>query len=506
MGFSRFSTEGRQRELRIIRRVLVVGLLAALGTHISSAPIFVKWAGDLLSNLDIEEPEETIELFVVDQEVPEPEPEKISPPPPTEVATEKEQAASAAEDSPPPLKVSKTFTPTLPTSDSIDTIPTDSAIASESGSEDGKGAKGGADFMGLVPGDGNVNGEPDRPAGLPNIRSRKSEKRQPIHEVARNRPYGKRTVACSPCSLPDYPLSEQREKIEGQPVVDITYDKNGKVVRAVIKKSSGNKSFDRAALKEARKKWRFKDSHRLGGQVSVEVAFVIKGSQKFQAAKSAGRREVIQVPIRQTAIPAAPPSVAASPSVAAATASFSGSRSKSTTSAFTSPRNSSFTGPSLPSTSPSTHNSSVAKRKDIQWKLPTPVGNIAPRSSSTPSKVHSQPTQTPPTTAVPNHSSPAAGTPAPPPTSVAKTSVTRPPVAPKHVPPAPSAAKASTSTPIPKQTRLLPPQPQVAPSIPTAPPPAPISAPRPRPADAIEVPVRPTTSTQTDPVLPTPPN
>ena len=305
MGFSKSSSEGRKRELRIFRWVLFGAAIAALGMHLSSAPLLVRFVNSVFSNLDLELPEDTIEVIVVDEEVPDLE-TPVTPPPPSEVATENEPAASAPEDSAPPLKTSESVIPTPPTAESIDTVPTESAIATETGVEGGEGAAGSADTMGLFSGDGSTEGDPTEPVGPPNVQQREPVERQPVQEVARARPPAARTVACNPCSVPDYPLSERRERIEGQPIINVVFDQNGTVIEAVVERSSGNTAFDQAALEEARTNWRFTDPYGLGGQVSVEVPFVITGSDQFEAATEAGQREAIELPVQQSIVPVTP--------------------------------------------------------------------------------------------------------------------------------------------------------------------------------------------------------
>ena len=152
----------------------------------------------------------------------------------------------------------------------MDTVATGPAIASETGAEDGEGAAGEADTVGILPGSGSPEGDPTAPVTPPPVRTEPPVERQPVQEVARARPPSARTVTCNPCTQPDYPLTERRDRIEGQPVINVIFDQNGNVVRADLETSSGNAAFDQAALEEARRNWRFRDPYGLGGQVSVE--------------------------------------------------------------------------------------------------------------------------------------------------------------------------------------------------------------------------------------------
>ena len=180
--------------------------------------------------------------------------------------------------------------------------------STEDGVEGGQGAAGNADTIGLISGDGSLEGAPTAPVGPPNVRQR-----EPVPEVARASPPAARLVTCAPCSSPDYPLSERREDIEGQPIINVIFDANGNIVEAVIERSSGNAAFDQAALAEAQANWQFQDPYGLGGQVSVEVNFVIEGSEQFDAATAAGRREAIELPVQQSIVPVTTPGTAASP-------------------------------------------------------------------------------------------------------------------------------------------------------------------------------------------------
>ncbi|MDB9529319.1 TonB family protein [Oscillatoria sp. CS-180] len=321
MGFSEPSSEGRRRELRILGRVLIGASIAAIAMHLSSAPLVVRMVSGLFSDLDVEVAEEPIEIIVVDEDIPDIEEENITPPPPSEEATETEPAASAPEESAPPLRTTDSAFPTPPTADSIDTVPTESVIASEEGIDGGEGGEGSADTIGLISGDGSTDGDLTAPVGLPNVARSEPEpppvNRQPVQEIARARPPAARLVSCDPCSSPDYPLSEQREQIEGQPIINVIFDQNGNVVEAVIEKSSGNTAFDQAALEEARENWQFQDPYSLGGQVSVEVTFVIEGSDQFDAATDAGEREALELPVQQSIVPVNPAATGTAPTVEA---------------------------------------------------------------------------------------------------------------------------------------------------------------------------------------------
>lgn len=309
MGFSKSVFEQYKREIRILQWVLAVGALAAAGFHLFSVPAIIRYADGLMKAVDptVELETTPVEIIVVDEPIT-PEPEVVTPPPPTEASVTNEPAAGAEEASPLPL-ASDPVVPEPATAESMDTVATGPTLASETGAEDGKGAAGEVDTVGILPGSGSPEGDSTVPITPPPM------ERQPMQEVARPRPPRARTVACNPCTQPDYPLTERRDRIEGQPVINVIFDPNGNVVRADIEKSSGNAAFDQAALEEARRNWRFRDPYGLGGQVSVEVTFVIAGSEQHDAAQAAGRQETIELPVQQSLTPVTPPSAGATPTV-----------------------------------------------------------------------------------------------------------------------------------------------------------------------------------------------
>ncbi|MEO0870296.1 MAG: energy transducer TonB, partial [Cyanobacteria bacterium J06642_11] len=179
----------------------------------------------------------------VSQSPPEETPEEEEPPP-------DEPAASATEPSTPPLPTAAEPVPTDVRS--ADVVNTEAAIATPEGSIDGQGAVGDSTVIGLVPGSGQpVESEIPR-INLPEPSPPVNPDRQPVQEVslARRRTTS-RLVTCNPCSLPDYPTTERREQIEGQPVINAIFDENGRVVDAQLEVSSGNAAFDQAALAEA---------------------------------------------------------------------------------------------------------------------------------------------------------------------------------------------------------------------------------------------------------------
>ncbi|MEM6451330.1 MAG: energy transducer TonB [Cyanobacteria bacterium P01_D01_bin.105] len=288
MGFSKETFEQYRREIRIMWRVLGVGALVAGSVHFFSLPFVSR----LISVAPDSEPDSEpvpIELIVEEalvQQTPD-EPEE----PPEE---EPEPAASAQRPSAAPLATSAEPVPTAEVA-AADTVAVAPSVAAENGAIDGEGAVGDASVVGLVTPDIATLIGPERPIVVRDL------KNEPVPEVslaARRQPSSRR-VSCAPCSIPSYPTTARREAIEGQPVVNVIFDGSGRVVEAVIEVSSGNAAFDRAALEEARRSWRFQDPEGLGGQVSVGVTYVIEGSQQYEEAQTAGEIRSTELPLNQ---------------------------------------------------------------------------------------------------------------------------------------------------------------------------------------------------------------
>ena len=284
-------------------RALAVGALIAIGFHVFSVPLAARFAARLMGAYDpaVELETTPIEVVVVEEEViqqaPPPEEEVLEPPP-------DEPAAAAEQPSAPPLATATEPVPTR--TESVDTVPTETAIATENGAIDGQGAVGDSTAIGLVPCSGTPV-EGDFEINLPAVSPPPNTTRQPVQQgsLARRRATS-RSVTCDPCSLPDYPLTERREQLEGQPVISVIFDGSGRVVQAVVEVSSGNAAFDRAALAEARENWRFRDSQGVGGQVSVDVTFVMAGSDQYAEAQQAGEIRSVELPPQQTSTRSTP--------------------------------------------------------------------------------------------------------------------------------------------------------------------------------------------------------
>lgn len=303
MGLSKPCSEQRKKELRIFRRVLIGAVLTALGVHISSVPLIVRYAASLIGDLELaSEPPELVEVILLEEPETLPEPEtEVSPPPTNEAAVDNEPAAAAETSAPPPLEASETTIATSPTSTSTTAAPPQAAVASESGVPDGAGAEGESDVVGLISGSGGLEIY-DGPLKPPNVRVTQRDSVPAIASVdnIQRRRGGARTIACNPCTLPDYPESQRLRGREGFPEINIQFGRDGRVIAAEIETSSGNTAFDEATLQEALENWRFEDPRGLGGQVSVNVAFVIEGSEQYEAAQAAGVRESVELPIRSS--------------------------------------------------------------------------------------------------------------------------------------------------------------------------------------------------------------
>ncbi|MBE9060852.1 energy transducer TonB, partial [cf. Phormidesmis sp. LEGE 11477] len=293
MGFSKDTFEQYRREIRIMWRVLGVGALVAGGVHFFSLPFISR----MISGAPTDDPQVTavpVEIIVeeelVQQAPDEPEPEPPEPEP--------EPAASASRPSAAPLATNAEPVPT-PEVAAADTVAAAPAIATENGEIDGEGAVGDSTAVGLVPGSGEpVTGDH---INLPPPQAPPSRPRAPVEEIslAARRAPSSRVVSCNPCTLPDYPMTARREKVEGQPVINAIFDTNGRVISAEIEVSSGNAAFDQAALEEARRNWRFQDPMGLGGQISVDVVYVIDDSEQSEEAEQAGEIRAVELPVGQ---------------------------------------------------------------------------------------------------------------------------------------------------------------------------------------------------------------
>jgi len=76
-------------------------------------------------------------------------------------------------------------------------------------------------------------------------------------------------------SKPSYPSNLRKRNIEGQVIVTLRIDKEGKILDLKINESSGYQSFDQAALK-AVSKWEFKAAEKDNKKVEVIVNLPIK--------------------------------------------------------------------------------------------------------------------------------------------------------------------------------------------------------------------------------------
>jgi len=300
MGFSEDCFNQYRREIRIMWRVLAGAALLASGFHVFSLPFISRFAANLTGDTGAEEEAIPIEIIVeeeVVQQTPEPEPE------PPKASTE--PAAAAEQPSAPPLATN--VQESVPTSEvaSADTVAVTPAIATENGVAGGEGAVGESAAVGLVEG----RGQPVDIGALINLPTvstpveteRPDRPRARVEEIslAERRAPSSRLVSCNPCTTPDYPRTAQLAQVEGQPVINAIFDGDGNVIEARIEVSSGNEAFDRAALEEARRNWRFEDPRGVGGQVSVDVTFVVEGSEQSEKAEQAGEIRAVELPVNQ---------------------------------------------------------------------------------------------------------------------------------------------------------------------------------------------------------------
>lgn len=292
MGFSKEIFEQYRREVRIMWRVLAVGAVIAGSAHFLSLPFISRLISVATGDAGSETEATPIEI-VVEEEV-----AQVAKEPEPELPKEQiEPAASADRPSAAPLA---TNNEPVPLSDvaAANTVAVAPSVATENGEVGGEGAVGESSAIGLVPG----SGEPivgDR-INLPDT-SPEPRPRQRVEETslaARNQSTS-RVVSCNPCSVPDYPGNARRNQAEGQPVINIIFDENGRVVSAEIEVTSGNEAFDQAALEEARRNWRFQDSQGTGGQVSVDVTYVVRDSDQYEEAQQAGEVLAVELPAQQ---------------------------------------------------------------------------------------------------------------------------------------------------------------------------------------------------------------
>lgn len=302
MGFSKEIFEQYRREVRIMWRVLAVGAVIAGSAHFLSLPFISRLisvaTGDPSSDIDATPIEIVVEEDVTQvAKEPEPEPE---PEPPKE---QPEPAASADRPSAAPLS---TNAEPVPLSDvaAANTVAVSPSIATENGEVGGEGAVGESSAVGLVPGSGEpiVGDRINLPSTTPPPEPRPRQRVEETSLAARRQPTS-RVVSCNPCSVPDYPGNARRNRSEGQPVINVVFDENGRVVSAEIEVTSGNEAFDQAALEEARRNWRFRDSQGTGGQVSVDVTYVVRDSDQYEEAQQAGEVLAVELPAQQQTRP-----------------------------------------------------------------------------------------------------------------------------------------------------------------------------------------------------------
>ncbi|MEL6381420.1 MAG: TonB family protein [Cyanobacteria bacterium J06626_18] len=309
MGFSKPCAEQRKKEIRLFRRIIIGAIIGAVGLHISSVPLIVRFAANLIGTFDplLEKAQEPVDVIWVEEEdVPPEPPEEVAPPPTNEEAVANEPAAAASEAALPPLPTTETAVPTPATADSVDTVPTQAAaVTSESGIPEGQGAVGESDTIGIVAGSGSPE-VAEGPVLPPNVAVKPPDVALTPPTVpaiaslddAQRRRGGSRVISCNPCTLPDYPESQLRRGREGLPTVAIEFNGDGSIASAEIESSSGNSAFDEATLQEIRDNWRLEDPRGVGGWVVANIAFVIEGSEQYEAVQAVGTQESVELPVQ----------------------------------------------------------------------------------------------------------------------------------------------------------------------------------------------------------------
>ncbi|MFL0791632.1 MAG: energy transducer TonB [Prochlorococcus sp.] len=102
-----------------------------------------------------------------------------------------------------------------------------------------------------------------------------------------------RQVVCVVCAKPNYPRKALASGIEGQPVVMVSIGSSGRVEGVSMRRSSGNKAIDQAALTAARRS-RFKPVPG-GARIPIQYELTIKGSQRHKESSRQGERKSLQL-------------------------------------------------------------------------------------------------------------------------------------------------------------------------------------------------------------------
>ena len=310
MGFSKDNFEQYRREIRIMWRVLAVGAVVASGAHLFSLPWLSRLvsgpAGDGSPEIEAIPIEILVEEEVV-QQTPEPEPEPPEENPEPVASAEKPSAAPLATNNAEPVPTREVA--------SADTAAVSSSIATENGAVDGQGAVGESPVVGLVTGSGQPTESGDR-INLPSIDPPVQVPRTPVQETSlAARPSSAASyVSCNPCSLPEYATSARRTGREGKTSLRVIYGADGQVTEVRVESPSGNTVLDEAAAAEALDNWNLDDSRGTGGEVVVDVVYVLTDSDQYGEAQQAG--EILSVPTGSQArgTPAASPTITTSPS------------------------------------------------------------------------------------------------------------------------------------------------------------------------------------------------
>ena len=122
---------------------------------------------------------------------------------------------------------------------------------------------------------------------------------------------GSRTVACQNCVLPEYPQSAIDAGVEATPGVQVDINPDGSVRSVTLVQSSGNPAIDQAAMEAARNS----SFQPVSGGASVPIVYdmVLEGSERSREATQRGDRRTVEVPAEETETPTQTASDAESP-------------------------------------------------------------------------------------------------------------------------------------------------------------------------------------------------
>lgn len=283
MSLSNLCIEQHERDQTRLRRLLMLGLLGSVGLHaiafgLSQLGIWRR------PNFDIEAPIEIIVMEPPAEIVEEPEPAQLStetnsPPPPADPRVNEPQPPAAPAEPEPldplePLEdtqVESQLTlpeaPTPPDPDRLNNL----REYLQRGQQNNPPAPAASTETAARTGSGSANTAPSNSGSG----------------------RGSRTVACRNCVRPQYPRSALEAGAEGQPVVNVQINPDGRVSNVTLIRSSGNAAIDRAAMQAARRS-RFEPIEG-GASIPIEYDLTIEGSQRNRDARERGERRSVEV-------------------------------------------------------------------------------------------------------------------------------------------------------------------------------------------------------------------